>query len=475
MPEKRHSGNYLLLGSAILLLIVGGILLYLANQQTLVIDVDGTTLELREHFETVDEALEAAGLDLRPEDFVWPAPDYAPGSGATITVRSAKPVELTVNGKTEIRWTLQDNLASFLAEQALKLGRSSRISVDGQNVAWPAPLADLRLIAPRRSVDILTRQEVAIRDGQNETTIQTGAASVGDALVEAGIEIYAADNVQPALNSRIKPDKSIVIQRATPVAVQLDAREISARSSSRDVAALLAELGVGLLGSDRALPGLDQPLAGPASITIERADTTYEVDETALPYSTQWVPLDTLEIDQRALVSAGSPGTISQLKRIDTLGSQTISPTVVSQWISQPAADEVIGYGTDIVVRTLDTPGGQISYWRVVRMRVTAYTAADAGKPRDHPSYGITASGRPAGFGVVAIDPKVVPFRSQVYVPGYGVAFAGDTGGGVKGRWIDLGYDEGQIVAWNGYVDVYYLTPVPEPSRINYLIPATVP
>jgi hypothetical protein len=45
----------------------------------------------------------------------------------------------------------------------------------------------------------------------------------------------------------------------------------------------------------------------------------------------------------------------------------------------------------------------------------------------------------------------------------------------VKGRIIDLGYDEGQIEPWNGYVDVYYLTPVPEQDRINYLIPTTLP
>jgi 3D (Asp-Asp-Asp) domain-containing protein len=163
------------------------------------------------------------------------------------------------------------------------------------------------------------------------------------------------------------------------------------------------------------------------------------------------------------------------LTRIETVGSEVFSPTLVGEWVSQPPADEIIGYGTNIVERTIDTPDGPLTYWRVVRMRVTAYTAADAGRSPDHPSYGITASGRRAGYGIVAIDPNVVPFRSQVYVPGYGVAFAGDTGGAVKGRWIDLGYDDGQIQTWNGYVDVYYLTPVPEPDRINYLIPSALP
>ena len=56
---------------------------------------------------------------------------------------------------------------------------------------------------------------------------------------------------------------------------------------------------------------------------------------------------------------------------------------------------------------------------------------------------------------------------------GYGVGFAGDTGGGVKGRWIDLGYDEDELQTWNGYADVYYLTPVP--AEINYLLPEVLP
>ena len=110
-------------------------------------------------------------------------------------------------------------------------------------------------------------------------------------------------------------------------------------------------------------------------------------------------------------------------------------------------------------------------------MRVTSYMAQTSGKPADHPAYGITASGEIAGYGVVAVDPRVVPFRSDVYVPGYGSAFVGDTGGGVKGRWIDLGYEDDwdTFTHWSGYIDVYFLTPVPEYDKINFLIPTELP
>jgi 3D (Asp-Asp-Asp) domain-containing protein len=137
--------------------------------------------------------------------------------------------------------------------------------------------------------------------------------------------------------------------------------------------------------------------------------------------------------------------------------------------------NEVIGYGTRITTNVVQTEQGPREYWRLVRMRVTSYTPSSSGRAPDDPHYGITASGLPAGHGVVAIDRSVVPWKSEVFVPGYGVAIAGDTGGGVRGRWIDLGYPDGGYESWSGYVDVYYLTPIPAPEDINYLLPAILP
>jgi 3D (Asp-Asp-Asp) domain-containing protein len=51
---------------------------------------------------------------------------------------------------------------------------------------------------------------------------------------------------------------------------------------------------------------------------------------------------------------------------------------------------------------------------------------------------GRTASGLPVGKGVVAVDPKVIPLGTRLYVPGYGKAIAADVGSAIKGRIIDL-------------------------------------
>jgi 3D (Asp-Asp-Asp) domain-containing protein len=70
-----------------------------------------------------------------------------------------------------------------------------------------------------------------------------------------------------------------------------------------------------------------------------------------------------------------------------------------------------------------------------LRMVATAYTAGCSG------CSGITASGRVAGHGVVAVDPRIIPLGSRLYIPGYGHAVAGDTGGAIHGNRIDLGFN----------------------------------
>lgn len=453
-------------------LLVGGALILSAHlKQPYTIDVNGDLLSLNGQFRTVADVIKAADLPVGPKDYVWPpTSSQAPASGK-ITIRQATPVELDLDGRASTLWTHQTDLSSFLSENNINLTPASNISSEGSRVSFES-LADAEVMD---AVSVTTTRDVIVKDGPELISLRTDAATVGQALIDAGIKIFEADRVEPEISTWLLPGAEISIERATPVMLRLDGQDFDVRTKEETVAGVLAAAGVGLVGLDESVPNLEHLVKEVDVIGVSRVPAAYEVSETPLPFSSRYQAVESLEIDQRTLLAQGSAGTLKRVARIETRGTEAISPTVVGEWNSLPPSDEVIGYGTNIVVRSLDTPNGPLSYWRVVKMWASAYTAADAGKPPTSPGYGITASGRPAGNGVVAIDPNVVPFRSQVYVPGYGVGFAGDTGGAVRGRWIDLGYDEGQLVSWNKYVDVYYLTPVPEADRINYLIPTGLP
>jgi len=75
---------------------------------------------------------------------------------------------------------------------------------------------------------------------------------------------------------------------------------------------------------------------------------------------------------------------------------------------------------------------------RELEFEVTAY----APNAPDGSSTGRTSLGLPAGRGVVAVDPTVIPYGTRMWIEGYGWAVAGDTGGAIKGRKIDLCFDD---------------------------------
>ncbi len=78
-----------------------------------------------------------------------------------------------------------------------------------------------------------------------------------------------------------------------------------------------------------------------------------------------------------------------------------------------------------------------VGEWEMV---ATAYYAFGSGG-NDINGNGITATGLRARKGIVAVDPRVIPLGTRVFIPGYGEALAADTGGWIKGNRIDLCFE----------------------------------
>lgn len=444
---------------------------YLAVRPAYAVYVDGETVRVSGEYEQVADVISAAGITVRPEDRVTPALTAPAEPDSAIQITRARAVTVRTETETRTVRTHQPTLAAFLAEAGIEVRRTDQISADGRAVPFSsltdAPVPDV--------LEIGRFVTITIQEGQRQQTMRTAAQTVGAALQEAGITLYAADGVEPPLGNWLEPGMQIRVQRSMPLTIKVDGRLIHTRSHHRNAYDVLAEAGIGLVGQDFTRPGPETVLEADDVIEVVRVTEDFRIEDENIAYETRWQASDQLEIDTRARLQAGVPGILRRRIRIRYENGVKTGEVADAEWVAREPLDEIMGYGTKIVVRSVETPGGYYEYWRKVQMRVTSYTAASAGKAPDHPTYGITASGLKAGTGVVAVDPKVVPFRSWVYVPGYGTGFAGDTGGGVKGRWIDLGYNQGEYQSWSGYVDVYYLTPVPDPEDINYLIPTWLP
>ena len=158
------------------------------------------------------------------------------------------------------------------------------------------------------------------------------------------------------------------------------------------------------------------------------------------------------EAGEEKVLDEGADGKKTKIVKITlTKDGEEYQREIVSVETTQPK-DKKILRGTKIVWKTLDTPYGSIQYWKRMRVYATHYDSHCPGCDET------TAIGMRAGKGVIAVDPKVIPLRSKVYIPGYGPAIAGDTGGAIKGNIIDLGFDDARTAGWYAhFIDIYLL------------------
>ncbi len=428
---------------------------------------DDVPVELTGQFDTVGQALVAAGMTLNPGDVVLPDPSAPLDGGLPIVIDRSRPVQLLTAAGEQALWTQAKTVGAFLDEAGVSLNAGERVLADNVEVAVEAlydhPLPAQVIIDPYKTVSLVV-------DGQPQA-LRTAAVSVAGALAEAGVVAGPYDTIDPAPDAALASGMVIRLERAAPYRVIVDGKTRDVGSGYDRVADILADAGVALVGLDRVQPAEDTTVRPGDTIQVIRVTETFESVDESIAYDTVYQADETMPLDTQAVASTGSPGVLRRQTRVVWEDGVEVARQPAGEWVAASPVNDVINYGTQIAVQTMDTPNGPIEYWRVVNMRVTSYTPSSAGKAPGEPGYGITASGRQAGIGVVAVDPRVIPFRSNVYVPGYGVAFAGDTGGGVKGRFIDLGYSDDNYQHWSGFVDVYYLTPVPAADKIRYILP----
>jgi uncharacterized protein YabE (DUF348 family) len=452
-----------------MMVVVGLGLLYRGTARPVHLIVDRNPQTVLTHARRVEGVLLEAGFELAAQDRLAPSNETRlHWNGETIPIvrlDRATPILVEVNGSQRVVVSASEEPVDllWLAGEAFFIG--DRLQVNG--------LPQLSDLLPARTEHIALQPAIQIRleQGGRIQTVFSAAPTVGQALWEAGIRLYEGDRLVPSPETALDRPLTVVLTRARLLQINIGDTMVVGRSAGPTVAQALNDVGTPLGGLDYSIPAPTEPVPEAGQIQLIRVSEQVQLKQRPLPFETLYQPLDNLEIDQRQLVQPGTYGVVAEQVRVRLEAGLEVSRAIEGQWVAQEPADEIIGYGTQIVVRSVATPDGQLEYWRAVQMYATSYSASRAGVPLDHPWFGITASGKPLTMGLVAIDRSLIPFGTRMYVPGYGFAEAADTGGGVRGRWIDLGYDDENYVPWHQYLTVYFLTPTPLPGSIVYIFP----
>ncbi|WP_055601407.1 resuscitation-promoting factor [Streptomyces aureus] len=184
--------------------LAGGTSAFVADDKAVRLSVDGVPRTLHTFADDVGELLADEGLAVGAHDIVAPAPAEALAGGDEIVVRYGRPVALTLDGQRRQVWTTARTVEGALrqlgvrAEGAyLSVSRGAPISRDGL------------------ALDVRTERTVTFLADGRERTVRTNAATVREALAEAGITLSAQDAVSVVPESFPRDGQTVTVLRIT--------------------------------------------------------------------------------------------------------------------------------------------------------------------------------------------------------------------------------------------------------------------
>ena len=219
------------------------------------------------------------------------------------------------------------------------------------------------------------------------------------------------------------------------------------KTSCKTVKELLSDLKIKVDDDDIVIPDLDTELKSEGKISIIKVDVKVIEKEVEAPFKTIKKKNKELTHKQSKILIQGVNGKNKVKCKEYYAGDKLIKEEVIHVETLVKPIDQVFEEGTKDV---FTNDRGDFTARKAIKMVATAYEAGprSTGKRPGDKGYGITASGARAKRGTVAVDPRVIPLGTKLYVksltpgvPDYGFAIAQDTGGAIKGNKIDLFMD----------------------------------
>ena len=219
------------------------------------------------------------------------------------------------------------------------------------------------------------------------------------------------------------------------------------KTSCKTVKELLSDLKIKVDDDDIVIPDLDTELKSEGKISIIKVDVKVIEKEVEAPFKTIKKKNKELTHKQSKILIQGVNGKNKVKCKEYYAGDKLIKEEVIHVETLVKPIDQVFEEGTKDV---FTNDRSDFTARKAIKMVATAYEAGprSTGKRPGDKGYGITASGARAKRGTVAVDPRVIPLGTKLYikslttgVPDYGFAIAQDTGGAIKGNKIDLFMD----------------------------------
>lgn len=286
-----------------------------------------------------------------------------------------------------------------------------------------------------------------ITDGDAVKVHTTYASDPAKVLKEAGVALSAEDIYT---TESVDGVSEIKVQRLQSITVHYGDRVISATSYGETLSSLFVRLGIVIDKSVVVSLPLDRMTSHGMVVRVDRIGEATESYTTEIPFETHYCEDPTLPAGEEKILVAGKNGQMLCTANVSYVNGRESSRNVYQQTVTVEPVSQLVAVGTgEQVGQVSDKPligdgfivlptGEVLTYIRKDNFVATAYTHYDAGCNE------ITANGAQVKWGVVAVDPSVIPYGTRMFIVSndgsyvYGLSTAEDCGGAIQNKRLDL-------------------------------------
>ena len=299
------------------------------------------------------------------------------------------------------------------------------------------------------SQTVFAMNTYVIKDGDQVKVINTYTTNPAKVLDEAGVAL-AADDFYTTEN--LRGETGITVQRAQNVTINNCGSVMQTVAYGETVEELLVRNGISIYGDYKVSVPLAEKTQNDMVISVEHVISNTETYTIEIPFNTSHVDDPTMELGQEQVITEGTAGQMLCKADVVYVNAEETSRAVLEETVLSQPSDRIIARGTGEAVGAerqpiigdgfiITTTGEVLTYTHSEKFKATAYSHLDAGCDM------ITATGTRVRTGTVAVDPRVIPYGTRMFIITndgsyvYGLATAEDCGGGVKGNHVDLYFD----------------------------------
>jgi 3D (Asp-Asp-Asp) domain-containing protein len=265
--------------------------------------------------------------------------------------------------------------------------------------------------------------------------------SITFAASAAGFPSFAGNGGQKLSDetSKLVRDPSLLPKVTFPITLCIDGEARVLRAVGGTVGDLLERWNIEIKEPDFTKPSPETYLQTGMKIEVIRVTAGQVTEETPIAFEIERVPSLYIWKGSEVVKQEGKDGILKTTYNVTYENGAEVSRQKAGEAVAEKPVKKIIEYGSGGKITTSD--GEVLNFVMKLNVKATAYTTEGYDKKT-------TATGTLAHRGVIAVDPKVIPYGTKVYVTSkngtswvYGIATAEDTGGAMKGSKVDLFFD----------------------------------